>query len=59
MESISKLNRILVDEKPSDFILANEPYMFNLIPELKSSWDIFPNLSSRSRLCFKNGSFIP
>ena len=37
MESISKLNRILVDEKPSDFILANESYMFNLIPELKRS----------------------
>ena len=37
MESISKLNKILLDEKPSEFILANEPYMFNLIPELKKA----------------------
>ena len=34
MQSLEKFNRILMDEKPSDFIKANEDYMFDLIPDL-------------------------
>ena len=35
MQSLDKLNIILLDEKPSKLIKANEDYMFDLIPELE------------------------
>ena len=35
MQSLDKLNIILLDEKPSELIKENENYMFDLIPELE------------------------